>query len=358
MSDGFVYVPVLRWKQSEWMALRYLDDQVADAILPLIEIPPSRYEDRETRQVTDIDAKTEDVAEKLYINWGTRPFFLDLNLINTTVHRTSSGRHILEMMCTLADASGLCMTPVIGLHRNDDYQRAVLEACNMGNGLCLKVAARNALHLAFPDEALMLIESMGLGIEDTDLIVDFGIVEGMSIEYRDVLGNVPQSHAWRNLIFTGGSFPRNLTEMEPGTNRLPRNEWQSWRAAVGGIGSEPIRIPIFSDSTIQHPLFEEPPVRSNPSASVRYAVDSDWLVFRGRGLRTRGRGGSQQYIGHAILLSDHPEFYGQEFSYGDRYISEIAAEQHRPGSPMTWLRAGINHHITLAVQQLSNPPFS
>ncbi len=47
------YVPVLRWKQSEWLALRELKDVQRKEITPLIEIVPVKFVDKETKEIKE-----------------------------------------------------------------------------------------------------------------------------------------------------------------------------------------------------------------------------------------------------------------------------------------------------------------
>jgi hypothetical protein len=39
------YVPVLRWKQAERLALSYLDDVDKDGMTPLVELPPRYFDE-------------------------------------------------------------------------------------------------------------------------------------------------------------------------------------------------------------------------------------------------------------------------------------------------------------------------
>jgi len=80
--------------------------------------------------------------------------------------------------------------------------------------------------------------------------------------------------------------------------------------------------------------------------------------MRGEGIRNDGPGLSQ-FPANATLLCERPEFQGEDFSRGDRYIKEMALELEKNGSGRTgnlrtWLQATINHHLTLTVRQIAN----
>lgn len=88
-----------------------------------------------------------------------------------------------------------------------------------------------------------------------------------------------------------------------------------------------------------------------PSGSIRYTSDTYWVVMRGEKLNNPDGPGYEQYIAQAQLLRERPEFRGPKFSAGDAYIEFIATQEVETGYTGSWLRAAINHHVTLAAQQ-------
>ena len=75
--------------------------------------------------------------------------------------------------------------------------------------------------------------------------------------------------------------------------------------------------------------------------------------MRGEGLRNKGGAGYDQYPANAELLMQRQEYCGAEFSYGDRYIFERPLKRKNPGTPTTWIAAGVNHHLTFVVRQMA-----
>jgi hypothetical protein len=78
--------------------------------------------------------------------------------------------------------------------------------------------------------------------------------------------------------------------------------------------------------------------------------------MRGQALRKRGGGPRhEQYPANAELLCARKEFAGGHYSAGDEYIWSVGSHsQLSPGTPETWLRAGINHHMVLTVRQIQS----
>jgi len=71
------------------------------------------------------------------------------------------------------------------------------------------------------------------------------------------------------------------------------------------------------------------------------------------------------YLASAAELVKDKRFYGEKFCDGDKYIAERAKHFYAyiknpaikgTGTPETWLKAGINHHLSLVAHQVSILP--
>jgi hypothetical protein len=151
-----------------------------------------------------------------------------------------------------------------------------------------------------------------------------------------------------------------LQKFEPGNHRIPRSDWLAWKTAVLWSGTRQ-RNPSFSDYTIQYGLYKEPVEGCNPSVSVRYTLDEEWLIMRGDAIRAKAtsdpeerRPGREQWWGHAQLLCGNPKlFYGKSYSWADGFIHEKSLGGKKHGNHEIWLRAGINHHMTVVSRQIA-----
>ena len=90
------------------------------------------------------------------------------------------------------------------------------------------------------------------------------------------------------------------------------------------------------------------------SASIRYTSDDYWLIMRGEDALRKDGPGFDQWPASAMILCDSPEYCTETFSAGDKYIKEMSVQRQETGNPQTWLEAGINHHMTFAVRQITN----
>jgi hypothetical protein len=349
MLESTEYVPVLRWKRAEWTALRFLSEDVKARVLPLIEVPPSRLVRKKGETFVNMDECIAEIVKEVERSWGGRRFFLDMSLLDSPGGGRGLSAEALAMASKQCESRSLNGIPVSGLGRDRTYQGVVRKWAAKCGGACLRVNAEGIGSGTALAEVYGFANSVGLRKEDVHLVVDFGYLNAAISSYGQIWERIPDAESWANVVICGGSFPVNLMGFVIGIQEVPRREWLAWRGQIPAAGWP--RSPIYGDYTIQHPVFVEPPGKSNPSASIRYALEESWLIFRGEGLRTSELGNAQ-YAGHAILLRDREEYYGESFSYGDKYIWGVAEGGVNPGNPESWLRAGVNHHITVVVRQI------
>lgn len=224
-----------------------------------------------------------------------------------------------------------------------DFQEAM--------GLCGgKVALRidRGILADFESSVRRFLLRAGTESSRVDLIYDMQFIETLRFDLTSRIGRL-EEYDWNSITLLAGAFPKDLAEFTPGMHFHPRLEWTAWTDRLALDTREKLR---FGDYTIQHGFYSEPPSFSNPSASIRYTTENNWLIMRGQGLRT-GTNRSNQYPANTELLVDTEEFCGADFSYGDSYILTKVGDYDHPGNPGTWLQAGINHHITYVVRQLN-----
>ena len=182
--------------------------------------------------------------------------------------------------------------------------------------------------------------------------MDYQAPNGSHPDLKTLCASLPQLSKWRSFIVLVGAFPKDLQKLEKNRrHNLQRDDWLFWRNQVRTLPRD-TRRPTFGDYTIQHPVYREPPENSNPSASIRYTHSEYWVIMRGEGLCHKGSAGNAQYPAEAQLLCGMDEFCGAGFSSGDQYIQETSQQPNSPGTPYTWLRAGINHHMTFTTSQI------
>lgn len=335
--DHTHYVPVLRLKRGERVALMNLTSQVRARITPLLELVVTK----ETSPLT--------ISDNVRRQWGPSPFFLD----DMNWPESETGKIIVSMSDAMR-SRGLLAIPVTGLDRSKKHQSAVAKIAAMDlRGVCVRLCPDDLQSSSLGKNLEQLLSLLGVQPEQADLIADYRVLSDSAMLYAELCERLSYLRRWRTFTVVSGAFARDLRKYEKnGEYTRPRDDWAFWSRQV--IESDLKRRPTYGDYTIQYGFFEEPPARANVSASIRYTAPEDWVIMRGEGLRNPGGPGYDQYAAHAKLLYLRKEFFGKEFSYGDMYIDRLRNRLDGTGSPETLIRAGVNHHITLVVNQISN----
>jgi hypothetical protein len=345
------YVPVLRWKTAELGALKDLRAAERASLTPLFEPIPKTFHASARNPSGDIRLATAEILQKLDACWGRAHFFIDF--LHLPEGRVPDAASALRMFSRLASRYGLAMIPVTGLNRPTSYDSEVSEtAAHLRSGVCLRLSRHDVSGTDFLTKLQRQLHSLNLRPPDVDLVIDL-VVSTDELRLVTLCRTIPELRHWRSFTILSGSFPRDLSGITVGQHLLPRLEWQRWRDQIQ-TPPAPARKPAFGDYTIQHSIYVAPPTFANFSASIRYCAEDYWVVMRGEGVLNEGGAGYDQWPANAQLLCDRPEFCGPSFSSGDSYIVERAAHPERTGNATTWLRAGINHHLTYVVHQLAS----
>jgi len=346
------YVPILRWKAAERGALSQLDTQDSNHVTPLIELVLENFVQNKKRLSNAVAMYW--VAGQLMRCWGERPIYLDL--LNLPPARIPQPESCLALLAGHIGLSKSSLIPVTGLHRASYYNIAVRNiAETMNQGACLRLTLQDLRSPALDQYVSDIISLLGLKQQEMDLLVDCEIVDRRVPEVNDLCQLIPNLDEWRNFIVTGGAFPKDLSAYRKNEQHsISRLEWTCWRDQAISL-SRDTRLPNFSDYAIQHARYSaRRPGRMSYSASIRYTVEDSWILMRGENVFRRGGPGFHQYPDLAIMLCDLPQYCGESYSSGDRYIKEISLQTTETGAAPQWLQAGINHHIAYVVRQLTN----
>jgi hypothetical protein len=357
------YVPILRWKQAERDALAKIAPTVRESITPLFELimPAPKREKGDYKTVladskTVLTARLEKTIEDINKCCFQGAAFIDVHLIDGDV-RAQTLKKILDSASN-ANPTLIPVTHIIPVLSTeaDTLTRSLATdyARSSGNGLCIRIDRFNLGDSNLAEVINNFVSANNLQIENTDLLIDLGVIGAMDKVdiVAEQLSKLPHLDKWRSFIVSGGAFPKDLSEFEKHSQQqVPRLDWRLWSDL--NTQTSLIRKPTYSDYTIQHPIyFGHIEGMINTSASIRYADVNLWEVSRGEGLQNKDGAGHMQYPALAQLLVGQSFFKGADYSFGDSYIADRAKPDNKnTGNPTTWLKAGINHHITLVVQE-------
>lgn len=350
------YVPVIRWRKSEYSALSEISNEYLKFMTPLIEIFPRDFDTRERRKNKKPYPYTPDPFQVLLdkVNqfssyWGESPFFVDtLHIPEDIVQKYA--KHPIEIILENSYKKGLNPIPVTSTFRTNHFNTAIKRSLQYMNNkeICLRLECEEVKDNSISTKINKMLNYFSITEKETNLIIDCKITDEYK-DYVDLVNKIPQIAKWKTFTITSGAFPKDLSDFNVGENKLMRKDWNKWNA----LQTENIkRYPSFGDYTIQYPYLNEPPRGFNMSASIRYTSEKYWVIMRGMGMKSKNSKGYAQYPANAQMLCYRDEFCGGVFCAGDKYIEDMAGHQTKKGTPSTWLQAGINHHLTLVIHQI------
>lgn len=337
-----VYVPVLKWRKGEKLALSNLPDRLQKLIIPLIEL------------VNDEGDNPEDLPNDISKFWR-RTAYLDVR------HRPKSfARRALDNI--VSNNQNIDIIPVVSL----DSQQIIMEGIKnvvgaYNNGFALRIIINQDLDFSLLiKEVNLKLKYFAVAKDKVDLIVDFGYLEGKTQTYKTVLEKIADTISfddWRNVIFAAGNFPPSLEEFRPNEdNRLNRTELELWKKNKTICG----RNIVYSDYTVRNPDNISKGF-SRGSISVRYTLENDFQVFRGT-----QEDKPFKYLVHAMNIRElYSDAYSESYCWGDEAITEKANQLKRcldsgtnpetyggfsPGNSTAWVAWSVNHHIAVVLK--------
>jgi hypothetical protein len=344
------YVPVIRWRPAEQLALRHLRTGDKVHLSPLIELIPKSFTADSIEKKGSLQIALGDAASQISACWGRAPVFLDLSHLETGLPKAA-----LPVLASQARIYHVCSIPVTNFGMEAEFQSAVASLVSQDrNGVCIRLTIADIRSPRLQERLRRLLHTIGVGYEESHLIVDLGRLNDSAPNYRTVCSRLPDLPAWRTFTVLSGAFPKDLSGF-PKNNEyeLERGDWLNWAGQVAERNALP-RKPAYGDYTVQYAEQKPEPRRPHPSASIRYTSERHWVIMRGEDISNPEGPGSAQWPAQAQLLCMRPEFCGAKFSYGDEYIVTMSKQSSRTGRPQDWILAGINHHLAFTARQIAN----
>ena len=347
------YVPVLKVKRGEKMALLEVHANLKPQITPLLEIVELTSNKTLTQHLGTAFSKLADSVQLF------PRVFLDCRELQPDFLQSS------EEVFARAAAENLTFVPVTGISRNIEDADAAMN--HRHHGLALRLTRQEFEGGRLRQNLMRFLQSHGLAMQEIDLIIDLGpldtdglIVPGVAALSRAFMSAVPNHQDWRTFTVSACAFPRSMGGVQRNSHTLEeRSDWVAWRDYLHRMRSVLQRLPAYSDCVIQHTAGVEgfDPRYMSASASVRYAQSDDWLLIKG--VSTRLRLASDQFPDLATsLVYGHLQqyFYGANHCNGCASIQRCANGIPRHGSPEKWRQFGTIHHITKVAEDLLSLP--
>ena len=351
-----MYIPILKWRQGEYLALDRLEDRVKDKVLPLIEIPPIEWDFENKKEAKNIDEHLKPFSNRLNLKWTNRAAYLDLNFIDSTLSM-KDGTHPLIYIFNNIRNVNKNIIPVTGLDRNESYQQAIKSIVNIdNNGVCIRLNFRDIVKPNVDIHINSIVNYLNIQIRDVDLILDLGAPNYKPLEQfvhviHNAVNKIQQVKRARSFTIASTNFPTSMGKIKQGVNSVERSEWLFYLKYCFELTKNE-RKPRFGDYAIAHPKLLQLDMRAiKPSASLRYTIDDAWRIYKGVNVRDNGFG---QYKDICQKLVASNIFMGEHYSKGDKYIKDCSMSEASTGNLTVWRWIATNHHITKVAYDCAN----
>jgi len=354
MAKSTVYVPVLRGREGEYAAYESLAGVVRASLMPVIELPSIPYDYTQGRPSKSLEEHLDTLFKRAAQAFKTHPFYLDFSWLEKSNDRKAKQIGV-EKLASLDLAFSIVLTPS---DTSADLRQIGRIIRTKGRSVAIRLRVKD-----FNEDSDVSVEidrmmqAVELDVSDADLIIDLQDIgrdiDRATLVARSIFSQVPRKETWRRMVLVASSFPEDLSEIDAASiEKLPRLEWNLWSRLQHKPAALPRPDLIFGDYAISNPTQKElDPRTMRMSANIRYTTPDYWLIVKGRNVRKYG---FDQYFDLCRILIERHEYCGRDFSAGDRYISDCAEGQTGPGNATTWRKVGVNHHITLMVEQLAS----
>ena len=377
MSNKILYIPILKWKRAEHTALKNLTLENKKYVTPLIELvlpTVSRYKDKERKikkspeeLLSEMVLKFRqkrfiEISDEILKFWGSDKIFIDFSLLHDGEQTTKLKVESINKIITDGMDKGLNLTPVVNINDDLEIKKAVCSIVKKYNqGLCLRILPSDFSDIEKLNKKITdFLLTAKLKETEIDLLIDIKDIQENDGKYL-LITNMSQQlnnlEKWRSFIFASGAFPVDLNKCKfDDPTLLPRFDWQNWLKHKKANKLK--RSPVYSDYTIRNPIFNESLQFYHATTSIKYTIEKDWYILKGKKLAY------ELYpLNAKLLIEDSGKFYSENFSKGDEFIVEKSKQSEKfakdpkskgSGSNEDWIAAGINHHLTLVVLQVSS----
>lgn len=356
-STDVVYVPILKWKEGEQLALRDLRGIPLDAMRPVIELvptpPPSEPKVQkgltEPRPARSMDLLAGHAIGKAMDAIGrtpykTRPFYLDAAALAN--EKVVGGDAVAEVYDQVV-RRGFSTIPVIRVPLDGG---PITPLPFQGQTVCYRLDASRGGPLD-----LESIRRSAAG-RRMHLILDFRSVMGAYVRpkaERMVQYATAAFDVFDAVVIAASAFPDGLHDVgQDNAGNIDRVDLLAWLRYRRMALEQHSPVASYGDYGIQHPRLFTGRGNAKQTAGIRYTLDREWLVLRGHAITKEN--GARQFVTLAKNLVGRTQFMGAHHCIGCRAVQDTADEA---GRDMIvglggWRHYGTVHHLTTTLRQI------
>lgn len=345
------YVPILKWKMGEQKAVEELKSSAKENLTPLIEImpvPETRKEVNIEEYITDsIDAIKECFTDDFCAFIDTQNIDDEDLFIGDITY--------MQYIFNYSRSIGLNLVPVISSELCGETLNCIINInSNFNTGICYRLQKDDFIDA---DTILNnLVSDFSLEYNKVDIVLDFQYIDpgdksSTLLGIVSTINSINNINEYRSLIFCATSFPKTIDVKRNSIGEIERTEWVLWKEIVDRKDKIK-RIPVFGDYNISNPsLIEFDPQTMQLGGKIKYTHDDVYIIFKGSSFKINGRE-QMHNISKQVVL--HAKYMGEDFSWGDEYIAKCSRHEVSKGNPTTWVKVGVNHHISFVTSQIAS----
>ena len=349
MATNWRYLPILKWKQGERIALEHLLSTQWESIVPLIEPMSVAAAPDGASLRSALPAYLQKLGKQFQKTFpGDKPVAVDVRYVSPAYPKQV---RLLQAVCArLQKDADRQIIPVL---------TESMVAAETADLPLVKDYAEHALRIHMPgvdptqvEDLVELVRAAGIRKNALHLVLDqHSIVDAdPAARLLTVKPYIAAALAagCASVTLSGGSFPINLVGIKQGQKDIPRVEWLLWKSLAGDPAYLGLR---FGDYAVTNPALgpDLDPTTMNPSVAIRYASNGFWRLFKAGGFK---KGKPNQYRSLCQLLLGDVVYTGATFSYGDDCYDKAANAKLGNGNPSSWRRDATSHHLVLTAAHL------
>lgn len=346
-----IYMPILKGKKGEFDALKMLDESTQSVILPVIEVPAIPWDFVNEKENSSIEKQINSTVKSIKNVWNIdNEILIETKNLNEAY---DADRKTINVLTQLLIDEGYKPIPVISIYASDE----LLSSLVYQDFICLRIAFDDQEFLDINDEIQKIKKALNSDLSDIILLLDMGYLSPDNVLMNNMsckafINSINDLGLFKDFYFSATSFPINLSGCKSNSITEIERVEVSLRNFFQGASAKLSIKPKFADYGISNPGFEEmDPRLMTIGASIRYTSDKSWIIFKGASIKKHG---SDQYYSLCIQIVDSNSYSGEDFSWGDKQITDKSMRMGGPGNSTVWRQIATNHHIEFVVNQLSN----
>lgn len=339
----FSYVPILKSKEAELKGYYFLDENIKNDILPLLELTRSR------RSKNNPDGRIEIKFKAIQKSLGeSRPFILDITSeaslgnaeITSMLDPDNGFQNWVSFIRSLPKVVVPCIHYVGAI--DNDFKKQINDLYSFKDAVCFRVSNFEEEGISATQDFLQIVGERNVILVLDAIYVNKTSKDTVVLNARNFLNTISASLSSNAVVvFAASSFPKSITtdgkiDDERGKCHLLERALYKEVSSASPVKGKKI---IYGDYGLIHPIVYDDFGRWIPRIDV--VEDSEVFYYR----KKIHDGG---YVAAAKLVMADPRYRTLSVInlWADNEIAQAASGEPNGKSPSHWISVRLNMHIT------------